>query len=73
MRCLSCNVILTDFEATRKSANTNDYLDLCNHCFYSISDDVESLERPDLEHEDGIFDDDSGVVDMDLELDIDPE
>lgn len=73
MRCLSCNVILTDFEATRKSATTNDYLDLCNHCFYHISDDVESLERTDLEHEDGILDDDSGVVDMDIDLDTDPE
>lgn len=73
MRCLSCNTNLTDFESTRKSATTNEYLDLCNHCFYSISDDVASLERADLEHEDGIVDDDGGVVDVDIDLDIDSE
>lgn len=39
MRCKACNVSLNDFEATRKSKNTGEYLDLCNTCF--------SLARPD--------------------------
>lgn len=73
MRCMACNVNLTDFESTRKSTITNEYLDLCNHCFYTISDDVSSLERADLEHEDGEVDDDVGIVDMDYDLDIDSD
>jgi hypothetical protein len=48
MRCLSCNAALTDFEATRKSAETEQYLDLCNHCFYTVCDDIATLERDDL-------------------------
>lgn len=32
MRCLSCDCNLNDREATRKSINTGEYLDLCNHC-----------------------------------------
>lgn len=39
MRCKACNVALNDFEATRKSKNTGDFVDLCNSCF--------SLARPD--------------------------
>jgi len=58
MRCLSCDCILTDYEATRKSAHTNQYLDLCNSCFRYIEDDMETVDRPDLEHEDGETDDD---------------
>jgi len=73
MRCMACNANLTDFESTRKSTITNEYLDLCNHCFYTIADDVSSLERADLEHEDGEVDDDVGIVDMDYDLDIDSD
>ena len=54
MRCLSCNEELTDFEATRKSPFTKQYLDLCNYCFSSIRDDIYVLERHDLEHDDGM-------------------
>lgn len=52
MRCLSCNCVLTDYESTRKSAHTNDYIDLCNRCFSSVEDDMDTVDRPDLEHED---------------------
>ena len=55
MRCLACNALMSDFEATRKSVNTNEYIDLCNHCYYSISDDVNALERTDLEHEEDMW------------------
>ena len=42
MRCLACNKILNDFEATRKSAITGEYIDLCNHCFQPVERDVEA-------------------------------
>jgi hypothetical protein len=53
MRCKACNVILSDFEVTRKSADTNEYMDLCNVCFAPISNECYVLERFDLlENED---------------------
>ena len=48
MRCVSCDVLLTDFEATRKSAETDEFLDLCNHCYSFIRDEVKAIERHDL-------------------------
>lgn len=52
MRCLACNVILTDHEATRRFSESKEFVDLCNHCFYSgVSDDVNFSERDDLADE----------------------
>lgn len=48
MRCRCCNKILTDFEATRRSVNTNEFLDMCNKCYGTIMRDVPTLEREDL-------------------------
>jgi hypothetical protein len=69
MRCVACNALLSDFEATRKSVNTGDYLDLCNHCYYTIDGDVNALERTDLEHdEDTVLDTlDDNFMDIDLD------
>jgi hypothetical protein len=52
VRCLSCNVELTDFESTRKSAETNEFIDLCNHCYAFVKSDIKAVERMDLMHED---------------------
>lgn len=51
MRCYCCNKALSDYEATRKSVSTGNFLDMCNKCYGSISGDVLSLERSDLRHE----------------------
>ena len=48
MKCLSCDCVLSDFEATRKSATTGEFLDMCNNCFETIKYDVQVLERQDL-------------------------
>ena len=48
MRCQACNCALTDFESTRKSYITKEYIDLCNKCFETIRDDFETIEREDL-------------------------
>lgn len=71
MRCLSCNAILSDFEATRKSVNTSTYIDMCNRCYYTISDDVLSLERDDLAHDEDVDSDHDSLDDMDFCLDKD--
>lgn len=52
MRCQACDCLLTDFEATRKSAKTHEYFDLCNDCFESSGvDQEEVIQRFDLMEE----------------------
>jgi len=48
MRCKACNAELNNFESTRKSAVNGEYLDLCNTCYRSVSNDVQAVERFDL-------------------------
>ena len=48
MRCLACNRVLEDFEATRKYQGTDKFVDLCNTCFKTIKDDIKVTERNDL-------------------------
>ena len=45
MKCLSCDHILTDKEATRKSALTGDFIDLCDPCFEPVKDDIAVVEN----------------------------
>lgn len=52
MRCYCCNRALSDYEATRRSVTTGNFLDMCNKCYASISSEVLSYERQDLRHED---------------------
>ena len=54
MRCLSCNIVLSDFEVTRKSKKTQQYLDLCNKCFDPIKSQIEVTERYDLLNTDDV-------------------
>jgi len=46
MRCKACNVALTDYEATRQTAE-GVYLDLCNTCYNSIKHDVSCVNNTD--------------------------
>jgi len=48
MRCKACNTELTDYESTRRASESNEFIDLCNECYSSISDDVAAFERADL-------------------------
>lgn len=54
MRCLSCDKKLSTFECVRKSVTTGEYLDLCNNCYSTISDDVPTLEN-DVDHNETDF------------------
>jgi hypothetical protein len=51
MRCQACNKALNDFESTRKSVTTGEYVDLCNHCFHDVENDIETVVREDLRDE----------------------
>ena len=62
MRCVACDCILTDFEATRKSAASGEYLDMCERCFQHIKGCFDVIEREDLRgpvlpDEDKLFED----------------
>lgn len=46
MRCLGCNKELTDFEATRRYADSQEFIDLCNDCFRHT--EIKAVERHDL-------------------------
>jgi hypothetical protein len=59
MRCIACNKNLNDFESTRKSIVSGEYLDLCNTCFHQVEQDVPAKERDDLRSEEETFDDDT--------------
>jgi hypothetical protein len=42
--------VLSDFEATRKSVQSGDFLDMCNSCFSHVKEDIDVVERQDLQH-----------------------
>lgn len=49
MHCQACDVLLSDFEATRRVKNTHQYIDLCNRCFKeSYASTYPISERKDL-------------------------
>ena len=37
MKCAACDCDLSDFESTRKSTITGEYVDLCANCFSTVS------------------------------------
>ena len=47
MRCKACDKSLTDYESTRKSMTTGEFLDLCNDCYKHIKEDVYVIDNPD--------------------------
>lgn len=67
MRCLACNKALNDFEATRKSSTSGEFVDLCNHCFHNVEQDLETLVREDLRDEES-YDEDIELDDLEGDL-----
>lgn len=48
MRCVACNALLSDYEATRRHAIYRSFLDTCNACLNSTGGVVPSIDRKDL-------------------------
>lgn len=46
MRCQCCNRNLSDIESTRRHAETNQFLDICNKCIPDLG--IPYLDRDDL-------------------------
>lgn len=53
MHCICCNKNLSDFEATRRHALTNDFLDMCKSCLSEVQrlSPLATKDRIDLDHE----------------------
>ncbi len=70
MRCYCCQRLLNDFESTRKSKTTGEYLDMCNACVGSVQDQLETIDRTDLSEGDvpdeEIMFDDANMFDDDF-------
>ncbi len=61
MKCLACDGLLSDYEATRKNLKL-EFISLCNDCLSgSGMDDVFMLDRPDLKHADDDITYDEGL------------
>jgi hypothetical protein len=52
MRCRSCDEALTDYESTRKSLATGEYINLCRGCFDTIKGECLAFGNPSLMTED---------------------
>jgi len=48
MRCKACNKQLSEYEMTRKSKRTSEFIDLCNDCYKYIQEDVQVVDNPEL-------------------------
>ena len=68
MRCTCCNRLLNDFEATRKSKVTGEYLDMCNKCYGTVQQDLATDIRSDLP-EDEVPDDELDFDELDSQID----
>ena len=53
MRCICCNEPLDDYEATRRSVLTNEYIDMCSSCYSTINSELKTIDRADLRQENG--------------------
>ena len=50
MRCMCCNKNLSDFEATRRNAETGRFIDLCSKCLSEVKKltPIKTKDRHDL-------------------------
>ena len=52
MKCICCNKVLSDYEATLKHGETGEYLDTCSECLSEIQALVplSTIDNPSLLH-----------------------
>lgn len=76
MRCEACDEPLSDYESTRRSVVTMEYINLCNECVKRIgAENLLTLDRPDLRHQtdDIVLTDDAEAIDFIEDYDDDEE
>lgn len=69
MHCSCCDRLLTEFESTRRNANTFQFIDLCKVCFEDVKPFVPTIDRKDLISEADLdeIEDDDPYTDFPLE------
>lgn len=45
MRCKACDRLLSEYESTRKSATSGEFVDLCNPCYSYVKEDIQVIEN----------------------------
>lgn len=70
MHCSCCDRLLTEFESTRRNANTFQFIDLCKVCFEDVKPFVPTIDRKDLITEADLdeIDDDQDTVALDDDI-----
>ena len=48
MHCTACDRLLTEYESTRRNANTFQFIDLCKVCFEDVKPFMPTIDRADL-------------------------
>jgi hypothetical protein len=70
MHCSCCDRLLTEFESTRRNANTFQFIDLCKVCFEDVKPYVPTIDRKDLISEADLDVDDD---DMDTQVSLEDD
>jgi hypothetical protein len=65
MHCSCCDRLLTEFESTRRNANTFQFIDLCKVCFEDVKPYVPTIDRKDLISEADLDVDDEDNANLD--------
>jgi len=59
MKCLACDHILSDLEATRRYAESGEFVDLCTRCIDTDSKFPDITERVDLAENEDSYEEDA--------------
>ena len=71
MHCTACDRLLTEFESTRRNANTFQFIDLCKVCFEDVKAFVPTIDRKDLITEADLDEPEVDNPDTGVSIDID--
>ena len=71
MHCSCCDRLLTEFESTRRNANTFQFIDLCKVCFEDVKAFVPTIDRKDLITEQDLDEPDNDDLDTQVSLEDD--
>jgi hypothetical protein len=72
MHCSCCDRLLTEFESTRRNANTFQFIDLCKVCFEDVKPFVPTIDRIDLMSEQDL-DEELDCNDLDTQVSLEDD
>ena len=69
MRCTSCNKVLSPYETSIRSVESEEYTDLCTSCISSLDGDLNVIGNPSLKHESEVARDEFDDIYFDIDFD----